>query len=289
MTDLAMKTIEVDGVTKYTINFALTDETGAPIMDRSGRPRITNLVADSVEQLVEKMATANIEASRAADRANKMVDTLKSKRPTPRPEPVKIEGKPLTQEEKVQIGLDAQDPRKAADAIQRVVEAAVPVKAIATEIGGQREREEYEAGKRAGEEFANLHKRDYYPCQANANILGGYLLREKLACTVDNLEIAFAAEYQKLVPVPAAPNEAPADGNAPPRNDANNSGAPSSQKRRAPVGGISNDVAGARPGPTDVMTRKQAMDLLYKEPMKFESMMRDPVQNEILNRALAGR
>ena len=124
----AMTTVEVDGVTKYMINFPLTDETGAPLLDRQQRPRFTNLTADSPEELIGKMATANIEAARALDRSNHYIDTLKNKKPTPRTPAPKIEAKPLSPEEKVQTGLDLQDPRKAADAVARVVESVVPVK-----------------------------------------------------------------------------------------------------------------------------------------------------------------
>jgi hypothetical protein len=37
------------------------------------------------------------------------------------------------------------------------------------------------------------------------------------------------------------------------------------------------------------LTRQQALDMLYKEPAKYEAWMKDPQKYKILNAALASR
>src|SRR5271170_5018696 len=105
----AMQTVLVDGITKYTISYPLMGEDGQPLLDRNQKPRFTNLVADTIEELISKQAQANIEVARALERSSRRFETLNSRQPTRRAAPTEIKPKPLTQDEKVQVGLDAQD------------------------------------------------------------------------------------------------------------------------------------------------------------------------------------
>jgi hypothetical protein len=282
---IEMKTVEVEGKTKYTISYPLTDEAGQPLLDRMGQQRMTNLTADTVEELVQKQAQQNLEVARALERSSRRFDALQ-KKPTAKVAPVKIEGKPLSDEEKIQVGLDMQDPRKAAGAVQRVVESAVPVKEIASEVERQGQVQDVEARKRIAREFIASHK-DYLPIDANNALLNKYLIENNLEFSVANLEFAAAAMADKLVPVPARKNDAAPSDNALPDNETPNREVP--PKRNAPVSGISNSQVSGRPTSDTVLTKKQALDMLYKEPAKYEAWMRDPKKNAILNAALASR
>jgi hypothetical protein len=287
---MEMTRITVDGVEKFAINYPLTDENNQPILDRNGKPRVTHLVAESAEELVKKMALANMEIARTLERANRHIDTLKNKKPTARPAPVDMSAKPLTQEEKVQIGLDTQDPRKAADAIQRVVESVVPVAKITGEVERQGKTIDVEARTRIAREFINAHKEDYYPIAANNLALNKHLAENGLEFSVDNLEIAMARLQGSLAarpPVPTTVNNEPPSNDLP-GNEPPNPGTPPPQPRRAPVGGIRDSQVSGRPSSEPTLTKAQALEMLYKRPHEYEEWMRDPKRYPVLNRALAG-
>ena len=292
MTDkIEMQTVEVDGATKYTMAFPLTDEAGQAILDRNGKPRFTNIIGDTPEDVAVKIAQANIEVTRALDRANKHIDTLKNKKPTPARQAPDMKGKPLTSEEQIQVGLDAQDPRKAASAIQRVVESVVPVAQITEEVTRQAQEIDLESRRKVAREFFGRHPE--YNLSANGALLGEWLYKNRYEFTLDNIEIAFATLQDRLARKPEPRNDppppAPVRDNAAPGNDAPNPGASPSPQRRAPVGGITNSQASGRPGSELTLTRAQALEMLYKRPREYEAWMADKVKNAILNRALAGR
>jgi hypothetical protein len=291
MTEPAMQTVVVDGKTKYTISFKLTNDNGNPIFDQHGKQRMTNLTADSVEELVSKMATANIEASRVAERANRFAETLKNTKPTEvRPAP-DLKPKELTADEKMQVGLDSQDPRKAADAIERVVKAVVPVAQITEEVERQRRDTDHEKRLRLAGEFVRGHRADYNPIEANNALMKQYLAENNLEYSLGNLERAFAALQAKLAPiaVPAPRNDAPPEpGNDGPDNEPPNP-EPPPPMRRTPVGGIRDSQASGRPASDLVLTKAQALDMLYNRKSEYEAWMQDPKKCAILGRALAGR
>ena len=289
---IEMKEVVIDGQTKYTIAFALTDENGEPLRDRAGNPRFTNLTADTPAELVTKIAKANLEVSRALNRSNQHIETLK-KTPTPKRAAPNLETKPLTPDEQVQVGLDAQDPRKAAEAIKKVVESVVPVAQIKGEIERQGQDAERDRRVRVAREFFGRHPE--YNTHANGALLGKWLNENGYEFSVDNIEIAFVALQDRLAPIhPPAPRNDPPPApvipdNAAPGNEPPNSGTPPALPRRAPTSGISNSQASGRPASATVLTRQQALEMLYKRPREYEAWMRDPVKNQILNQALAGR
>jgi hypothetical protein len=285
---MEMQETTVDGETKYTISFALSDEDGKAILDRSGKPRFTNIVADTPGDLVRKLGQANLEVARALDRSSRRFETLSARQPTARPAPVEIRPTPLTPDERVQVGLDMQDPRKGADAVQRVVESAVPLKEMATEIARQGKVLDTQARMSIAREFVAANK-DYLPIEANNAMLNQYLLANNLEFSVPNLEFAAAVLGTRLVERPHN-SPAPSPDNASPDNAPTNQGTPPAQERRAPASGIRNSQVSDRPASSaTVLTRQQALDMLYKEPRKYEAWMRDPQKYKILNAALASR
>ena len=295
----AMTTIVVDGVTKYAIAFPMTDENGQPLLDRNGKPRFSNHVADSEAELVAKIANSNIEVSRALERANRHIETLKNRKPTPKAAPADLKGKTLTAEEKTQIGLDTQDPRKAADAIARVVESVVPVDKITGEVQRQGQTIDIEARKRIAREFIGSHVQDYLPIEANNAMLNQWLIAQNLEFSVGNLEIAMANLGDKLVtprrvvpPADNAPNpdNAPPD-NAAPGNEPPNPGTPPSPQRRPPTSGISSSQVSDRPtaGTGLPYTRDQLLKMAMAQDPKYDALIRDPVKNAMVNRILSGR
>lgn len=291
MSEPAMTTVQVEGQTKYAVSYPLTNEDGEPLLDRGGKPRFTNIIADTPEELVKKMATANIEVARALDRSNKRYETLSTTKPTPRTVAAEMKPRAMSQEEKIQVGLDAQDPRKAAEAIQRVVDAAVPVAQITETVRQQSKKVDLEERIRIARDFVTSH-REYYPVEANNALLNDYLNRNELEFTVANLEFAAAAVSNRLArkPKPASRPEIrqTAPENEVPENEPSNPGTPPPQPRRAPAGGIRNSQVSGTPTSDTVLTRQQALDMLYKNPRQYEAWMRDPKKNAILNRALAG-
>jgi hypothetical protein len=155
MTDIAIQQTTVDGVTKYTMAFPLTDEEGNAILDRAGKPRFTNLIADSESELAIKAAQGHLEVSRALNRANQHIDTLKNKRPTPARVQPDLRPKPMTADEQLEVGLQMQDPRKAAAAIEKVIESRVAP--VATAVENQGKNLDIEARRRIAGEFFSRH------------------------------------------------------------------------------------------------------------------------------------
>ena len=283
---MEMQKITVDGIEKFSLSYPLTGEDGQPLLDRNGKPRFTNFVTETAEEMVKKVAVANLEVSRALDRTNRAYELLKNRKPTPRTPPADLKPKPLTQEETVQIGLDVQDPRKAAGAIEKVLESRIGP--VATEVERQGKTIDIEARKRIAREFINAHASDYYPIEANNVALNKYLNENGLEFSVDNLEIAMARLQESLAarpPAPPAPNDPPR--NDPPGNEPPNPGTPPPQPRRAPVGGIRDSQVSGRPTSDVALTKAQALEMLYKRPKEYEEWMRDPKKYQILNRALA--
>lgn len=284
----AMTTTVVDGVTKYTISYPLTGEDGQPILDRNQKPRFTNLVADTIEELVQKQAAQNIEVARALERSSKRFETL-NRRPTTKVAAAEIKATPLTPEEEIQVGLDSQDPRKAASAIKRVVQSVVPVAEITTEVQRQAKTLDLQARFDIVRQFVKNNK-DYLPIEANNALLNRYLIQNDLEFTVANLEYAAAALAPNLVARPAAPpNNAPPN-NAPPENEPPNRGNRPAQPGTAPVSGLSNSQASGRSvGTTLPYTRDQLLRMAAAQDPRYDELIKNPRTNAMVNQVLAGR
>lgn len=289
MTELAMQEVVLDGVTKYTIAFPLTDEDGKPILDRAGNPRFTNIIGETPGDVVGKLAIANLESARALNRSNQHIETLKSKRPTPaRPAP-DFKSKPLTPDEQTQVGLDVQDPRKAAAAIEKVVESRLAP--VVTAVQDQSQTIDIEARKRVAREFFARHPD--YNLTANGQMLGQWLSSNGYEFTLDNIEIAFATLQDNLARRPAAPDNAPLvpPDNAAPGNEPPNPGTPPTPQRRAPVSGISNSQVSGTPVSRQSFpyTRDQLLTMAMKNDPKYVELISNRETNAMVNAVLIGR
>jgi hypothetical protein len=289
MTDIAIQQTTVDGVTKYTMAFPLTDEEGNAILDRAGKPRFTNLIADSESELAIKAAQGHLEVSRALNRANQHIDTLKNKRPTPARVQPDLRPKPMTADEQLEVGLQMQDPRKAAAAIEKVIESRVAP--VATAVENQGKNLDIEARRRIAGEFFSRHPE--YNLSANGQMLGRWLQENGYDFTLDNIEIAFATLQDRLARI-APRNEPPvvaAPDNAAPGNETPNPGDPPTPPRRAPVSGISNSQATGAPVSRQHFpyTRDQLLTMAYKHDQKYLELIRNPATNAMVNAVLAGR
>jgi len=287
MTDPVMQEVVLDGVTKYTIAFPLTDEEGKPINDRAGNPRFTNIVGESPAEVVSKLALANLEVSRALNRSNQHIETLKHKKPTPVRQAPDLKGKALTSDEQTQIGLDVQDPRKAAAAIEKVVESRLAP--VVTAVQDQGQTIDIEARKRVAREFFARHPE--YNLSANGQMLGQWVATNGYEFTVDNIEIAFATLQDRLARIPPrAPANAAPD-NAAPGNEPPNPGTPPTQQRRAPVGGLSNSQVSGTPVSKQHFpyTRDQLLKMAMKNDPKYAELISKPDTNAMVNAVLLGR
>ena len=289
MSELAIKTVVVDGATKYTMAFPLTDENGQAILDRAGNPRFTNIVGESPEDVAVKIAEANIQVSRALDRANKHIDTLKNKKPTVRRAPANLRPTPLNDDDRVQVGLDLQDPRKAAAAIEKVVESRVAP--VAGELERQGETLDLEARKRVARDFFGRHPE--YNLSANGALLGKWLSENGYEFTLDNIEIAFANLQDRLARKPEPRNDPPPSvvDNAAPGNEPPNPGNPPPPIRRAPVGGISNSQVSGTPANRQPFpyTRQELLQMAFKHDPRYTELIQNPKTNAMVNAVLAGR
>jgi hypothetical protein len=239
---------------KFVQSYQVTDEEGNPI----GRPTI--LQAQTAEEMFDKMREANIAVTRALNRQNKALIDLKSRKITPLPAP---KAPPVTPEEK---SADFENRLQVAEA-----------KARGAELSAMTYR------------FCMRHKFDFYPCQANSDVVFGWLAANSLETTDDNLEIAFynveatlAKDPKEVVNNVEPTNDLPT--NDPPTNEP-----PVPTVKRQPSFGIQpNTGSGHRPtgGPAG-MTKKDVYELLRKNPVEYKKRLRDPKKKAELDAALA--
>jgi hypothetical protein len=292
-----METTQVGGAKKYTIVFEHTDEQGNPILDyRTQKPKVTNIIADTPEDLVAKLAQVTLEASRTIQRSDRKFAELSARQPTAAaPEP-KLEATPLTDEQKLKHGIDTQDPRKAADAVKAVVESVVPVKQITESLDRINRQLSQQERERIALEFLRANKETYFPSEANNAMVKSFVESHGWEWTVANLEIAAATLAPRLTPRPAPPAAAPQNApppspeNAAPQNAPTNSGRPA-PTRTAPTATLRNGGGtGTPPGtPQRKMSRKEAQELLWTNRREYERLMQTPEGNAMLTEALASR
>lgn len=268
-----METPVAPAPTKIVQEYQATDREGNPI----GKP--TRLVADTPEEMYEKMRTAHVLAMQALDRQNKAYQDLKRAKLQPKVEPVV---KPLTHEEEQKAFIDAQNPVTAKDAIRKL--------SGTNELEERLKKAEDEAARARGKEqaliFMRNHLHDFYACQANSKALGDFLTREGLEFTADNLEIAFAAIGDDLA---QDPNKQPSN-NEPTIavEPVVQTAPPSEQKPGRPNFGIQpGSGAGARPVTKTGMTKKDVIELMRNNKTEFRRRMSDPKLKAEMDAALA--
>lgn len=172
---------------KIVVNYQATDDDGNPI----GRP--THLEADTWEEMSKKQQEAHVNAVRYAERMKKQA----ARKPIPaKPEPVIAI---LTDEEReaVQKEAEAGEGTKAEIAKLKLAQDDAN-----KERAEARRQAEWNRQNNESITFVRAHKNDFYPCQANADILAEYIKSEKLEWNATNLEIAFTALSTKLAQRP---------------------------------------------------------------------------------------
>ena len=188
---------------KIVVDYQVKDEaTGQPI----GRP--THIEGWTSEEVYEKLQAAHANAVRYAERVkkNKVHDIEGSTKQAQNAE--RIKG--LEQEATAAVAEAASDPTKLVAAVRKV-SAAEREAQIAEQTARAR-------GVAVGNAWQADHKEDFLPCQANSNIIIGWLNANGLGATYENLELAFAATENQLVkpqPAPVEELHAPAVVNPP--------------------------------------------------------------------------
>lgn len=214
---------------KWIIDYQPTDEAGQPIGRR------THIEADTQQELIQKQIQVNLMAVRAMHKAKPDISQA---------EKVKAATtivKPTADEDNVRQ-VQLQDPGQRRNVVVADVEAAIgmPLKdlaALPAEVQRLRTRE-------IASGWLYAHKGDYYQCDANDSVLQQYVKANQLAFTHANLDLAFEAVMDQLIPVPAA-QTIPAETNTPTR------------QRQVPSGLI--------PGETRINTPADAPGLTWKE------------------------
>lgn len=179
---------------KIVVEYQATDEEGNPI----GRP--THLEAETWEEMSKKQTEAHIQATRAFHRLK-----AKQDKSTPRVEETPIPV--MTEAERAAVIKETEST----DAVKADV-ARLKIEVDDTRKERQATRLEKAAaeGRRVAYEFMQRHPHDFNPCKANSEIIGAYITENKLAWTVDNLELAFEAVGSQLAPVARVEVPAPA-------------------------------------------------------------------------------
>lgn len=193
------------GVIQHIVQeYQIKDEaTGAPI----GRP--TRIAATSWAEFIAKKDECHAQATRAFNRLKSQKTSFKSQQ-----QPAEPQYAQLTDDEMAQAikDLKGDDAAKAVAAARKIAGSEV-----AKDRNAARDAEAKANGQRIGYEFMRRHANDFNPCKANSDLLGKFLDDNGLEFTVDNLELAFIAQEDKLAPVavPARREEVPPVDNPP--------------------------------------------------------------------------
>jgi hypothetical protein len=191
----------VEAPAELVLEYQPTDEQGNPIGNK------TVIKGTSWEEIAKKQIDVNNSVTRAYHR-------LKTATPTKPKE--KFQPKQLTADEEFQAGIELNDPAKARKAIRKLVDA---------EFGLTERQEELDRNAAimrhdlAAAAFLRAHARDYFICQANNDLIEGYLTENGLDYTPENYEIAFAMCGDRLAqsPTVTVPETPAAPANPEPR------------------------------------------------------------------------
>src|SRR4029077_11635200 len=235
---------------KIVREYQARDEAGNPI----GRP--THLEADTPEEMYEKLEKAHVEAVKYAERMKKRASITPTPAPTEEPIPV------LTEEQLVTLQTDLQSK-------DEIVKAKAKVALEINEARKEKLQARVERARSLGQQISNTFMRqhpEFYPCDANAQVIGDYIKENNLAWTVENLEHAYEELKHKM---------APREGGAPPASEPN---APSPE-----------DVAAAEgakaPAEAEVaeQERKAAEEAAVRQAAaEKEAKLREDVRKQIL-------
>ena len=180
---------------KWTVKYQPVDAEGTPI----GRLQV--ITAETQQELIQKQATAHIEATRALHSGRKKLDP---KDVDPKKAPV-VTPAEMSSDEDIQLVSDLMNPKTARKAILKAweSEAKVPVSEIRPAV----ETASSVDVKFEVEAWMRDHVQDYYGCKPNQDTLMSFLNENDMSLTYRNLEIAFKELQDRLVQRPAAPAE----------------------------------------------------------------------------------
>jgi hypothetical protein len=174
----------VEAPQELVFEYQPTDEQGNPIGNK------TVIKGTSWEEIAKKQQDIQLQLVRAYHRLKTATPTKPKEKFTP---------KQLTADEEFQAGVELNDPAKARKAIRKLVDA---------EFGLTERQEEFDRKEAimrhdlAAAAFLRAHARDYFICQANNDLIEGYLTENGLDYTPENYEIAFAMCGDKLAQSP---------------------------------------------------------------------------------------
>lgn len=172
---------------KIVREYQVRDSNGKPI----GRP--TRLVADTWEEMSQKLELAHTEAVRYAERMKERVSKTVS------PEPVEVVPTVLTKEQRDAAEKDLESKDEAKKTLAQIK--------IENDNRNQAKLEDYvkAENQRQTDETSKFFQArpDFYPCEANAIEIRKYLDAKKLPWTATNLEEAFEVMEHKLASRPA--------------------------------------------------------------------------------------
>jgi hypothetical protein len=183
-----------DAPQELVFEYQPTDETGKPIGNK------TVIKGTSWEEIARKQQDIQVQIVRAYHR-------LKDSKPTQPKQ--KFTPKQLTADEEFQAGVELNDPAKARKAIRKLVDAEFGLTERQEEMDRKAEVLQHDLAAAA---FLRRHARDYFYCEANNDLIEGYLTQNGLDYTAENYEIAFAMCEDKLAqsPTVSAPEPTPA-------------------------------------------------------------------------------
>lgn len=190
-------TQEVPPQEQIIIDWQPTGDDGKPL----GRP--TRIVAKDYSEALDKMK----EITQAAQRE---MFRLRSLKPQFNPETPAVSPRPLEGDEakKTTDALLSQNPSEVQAAVKKLVETELGLSV--EDIQALKEERSRVARQAETFRFLSAHPSDYNNTQANASLLREYLESNNLAWTATNLEIAFSALRDELIPVERAATEVPA-------------------------------------------------------------------------------
>jgi hypothetical protein len=187
--EAARKAAEAARPRRFVADYQVKDESGNPI----GRP--THLEASSEEELRNKIINAHVEATRALHR-------WRNKAVTHNPPPVEPQQVGMSDQELLQAINDLKDPVKAVEAQKKISKSEFDRNLDPLKKENELLRAQISA-QEVSRKFLQLHKNDFYNCQANIEKIAGYIKDNDLEWTLDNLDLALEAKESELAPFPS--------------------------------------------------------------------------------------
>ena len=171
-----------------------TQEKFERVIDLGDGSGVQRFEADSIEELVDKLAKAQENATRKIREQARQIKTGLGL-VTPDPETPIPEYKPRqrTADEEWKRTQDLTDPAKARGAIRSIVEDefGAPVEKVRQALTAIELAQRVNASKIEVDEWVEEHSSDYYPCAENLRNMMGYLESHKMALTKKNCNIAY--------------------------------------------------------------------------------------------------